>query len=241
MLPKCRQVEFTSSIVEHMNPNWGQLKGIEVSLRSQGLKRMKKIRPSIINSPDFAEFVGILLGDGHIERKTVVITLNNRCENEYAEYVCSLVEKLFGKKPSKFVRGNGSCICVFVHSTELAAFLAKQGIPLGARKLQTIHIPCVFMENEVLTRCFVRGLVDTDGGVFRKSRHDMRLLIEFKNLNKSLLNLFLMGTKRLGFHPSSSGGNALRIQTQAEVHRYAREVGFSNHKNLIRYSQWTQQ
>jgi len=241
MLPRSRRAEYTASIIEQLNPNWGQLKGIEVSLHSQGLKRMEKIRPSIVNSPDFAEFAGILLGDGHIARKTVVITLNNRCENEYADYVCSLVEKLFGKTPSKSVRGKGSCICVFVHSTELAAFLAEQGIPLGARKLQTIRIPRVFMENDVLTRCFVRGLVDTDGGVFRKSRHDMRLLIEFKSLNTSLLKLFEDGVKRLGFHPSTSGGNAIRIQTQAEVHRYAREVGFSNHKNLIRYSQWTQQ
>ncbi len=199
---------------------------------------MKKIRLGIVNSPNFAEFAGIVLGDGHIERKTIIITLNNRCENEYADYVCSLVENLFGKRPSKFVRCKGSCISVFVHSTELASFLAKQGIPLGARKLLTIRVPRAFMENEKLTRRFVRGLVDTDGGVFRKSRKDMRLLIEFKNLNKSLLNLFKIGIKRLGFHPSTSGGNAIRIQTQAEVHRYAREVGFSNHKNLIRYSQW---
>lgn len=237
-LPKGQQARFNAALLETLDQNWGQRKGVEISLQAQGVTRIGKISREMLASPDFAEFIGIVLGDGHVSRKSIAIAFNNKCEQEYANYVCSLVENLFGKRPLQSVKNGGSVRYVLTNSTELVSFLVAHGIPLGSRKNRAIGALGIFGKNKTLLRRFVRGLVDTDGGVFRKSRKDMRLLIEFKSFNKSLLDSFVRAVKLLGFHPSKSGKNAARIQLQEEVHRYAREVGFSNHKNLLRYSQW---
>ncbi len=64
-----------------------------------------------VETPAFAEFAGILLGDGHMARyqirrpdnriqikNTVKVTLDSR-EKQYAHYVKDLMTKLFGRSP----------------------------------------------------------------------------------------------------------------------------------------------
>src|ERR1051326_2953723 len=62
--------------------------------------------PSVY-SPDLAEFVGILLGDGHLNLTQVTVTLGNK-ELNYVEYVAGLMEKLFHQRPkiAKTKRGD---------------------------------------------------------------------------------------------------------------------------------------
>src|SRR3989344_3154088 len=44
-------------------------------------------------SSDLAEFIGIVLGDGGITSRQVVITLHKDDDRDYAEYVVGLVKK----------------------------------------------------------------------------------------------------------------------------------------------------
>lgn len=52
---------------------------------------------------NIAEFFGIMLGDGHVSPKQVIVTLGVK-ELEYVEYVSSLMEKIFKTTPSIFTR-----------------------------------------------------------------------------------------------------------------------------------------
>lgn len=67
--------------------NWGQLKA--------GKKNFKNLKVNT-KSKEFAEIVGIILGDGHLSknRKIVGIYLNKYTEEPYAKYVLRLFNKL---------------------------------------------------------------------------------------------------------------------------------------------------
>ena len=52
------------------------------------------------HSADLAEFVGILLGDGCINKNQISISLNIKSDKDYASYVVELTEKLFRYRPS---------------------------------------------------------------------------------------------------------------------------------------------
>jgi len=218
---------------ESIRAGWGQRKGALLALQSQGIQRVDCIRIPVEKRALLAEFVGILLGDGHLSRKSFTIVLAYPKEREYADFVIRSVVDLFGKKPLVARRNNS--IRIVLNSVESISFLNGLGIACGSRCRRRVRIPdFVWGSRLFLARC-VRGLIDTDGCVFRKQKQYTRLGIEFKNTNASLLSQFARAMNVLGFNPCRSK-YAIRIQRQEEVARYAKEIGFSNPKNLRRYA-----
>lgn len=51
---------------------------------------------------ELAEFVGIMLGDGGITKRQVIVTLNPKTDKAYSIFVKKLMERLFKIKPSMF-------------------------------------------------------------------------------------------------------------------------------------------
>ena len=85
-------------------------------------KTFAKPEPSAL----FAEFLGMMLGDGGVGPYQITIALNAITDAEYADFVVDVIEQIFGLIPSKKTRKN-ACIIV-VSSVELVEFLCQKGL-----------------------------------------------------------------------------------------------------------------
>jgi len=182
------------------------------------------------------EFIGIFLGDGNIWNKTVEITLEYPWEIQYACYIQALIYKLF-RKNATIGKQVSNALRVRIYSKEVIEFLKSFGIKGGNKITGKISIPQKIIKNKKALIGCIRGLVDTDGGIFFKQNGYKRALIEFKSFSKPLRKTFKEGLQKIGFTPSCSGSDriAVRVQTQEEIKKYIALVGSSNQKNIIRF------
>ena len=131
---------------------------------------MRQIKLPENYSEDLAEFVGILLGDGHLNRQEFSIAGNSVGDMPYLSgYVKTLVEKLFSTEPKIIVKTDQQTMYLRIRSVEISEYLVKTGLKNGPKN--DIKIPSWIMENEEYMKRFLRGLVDTDGSLAIKKRY----------------------------------------------------------------------
>lgn len=117
-------------------------------------------------SKDLSEMIGIILGDGGITQYQVAITLGNPTDREYAKYVQNLMAKIFGELPSWYEHEKENYIDLCISGRNLVENLKQFGVEKGNKIDRQIDIPeWIWKKKEYQTSC-VRGLVDTDGGVY---------------------------------------------------------------------------
>ena len=179
-------------------------------------------------SEDLAEFVGALLGDGHITPTQVTITLGTK--DKYADHISVLMENLFGVKPKVAICRNNEII-VYIGSTALVRWFLKMGLVFNKVKEQ-VNIPPWCMSNKRYMQKVVRGLIDTDGSVY-KLKYGIQ--ISFCNrslpLSRSVRNLLV----KLGFNPSRISGYNLYLTRRSDLFKYFNEIGFGNKKHEERF------
>ena len=197
-------------------------------------------------TPELAEIMGIILGDGGLyalrRNKFCTTVVFNKLERQYAEYVKSLFEKHFYpykfyifEAPHTFMLSNGS---IYV-----GKYLLEAGMRLGDKIRSGVTTPeWIFKKN--LLKYFIRGMFDTDGCVYRK--YDNFAQIEFKlgsdplifSLRRALINLNFNPTE-IKWHFHSKGGARINWQfclsRQSEVKRFFEEIQPKNKKHLIRF------
>ncbi len=208
--------------------NWGQ--------KSAGKKRIKKISlPK--DKQKFAEFLGIMIGDGNLTKKGIRIT-GNALEKKHYNYISCLIEELFGLKSRIYLSYNSkNTIVLNLYSQKLADFLNKNGLSYGHKIKNKAHFPSWIFKDKKYIYPALRGLFDTDGGIFYKDRKYKRAIIEFEThsptIRKDIIGLLL----KTGFTPSKSSYN-IRIQKQIEIFKFFNLIGSSNPKNIIRYHEF---
>ncbi|HLC50482.1 MAG TPA: LAGLIDADG family homing endonuclease [Candidatus Nanoarchaeia archaeon] len=230
--------------MEVKNKHWGQIKG---GLNSRGsLKNIN--RPD--KSKELAELVGILLGDGNIysySRGKKVGVYSARIAGDYKkdkeyhlDYVVPLCSKLFNTNMRiRHHSNNERFVCL--DSKELVNFLVDIGLKSGDKIKNQVGIPLWIFENKEFLKACLRGLIDTDGSVYRMSKKDFKLIrMDFTNHNQALLNDAREAFIVLGFNPSKViKGRKFYISRQNEIARYISEIGFSNPKHINRLSIFT--
>lgn len=181
-------------------------------------------------SADLAEFIGILLGDGHITPTQVTVTLGTK-EYDYVKYVILLIQKLFRAKPKRMKTKRGDVV-VYFGSTVIVRWLMSMGLVRNKVKSQ-VGIPfwCLGMKSYMIST--LRGLIDTDGSVYRLKSGLIQ--ISFTNRSWPLLNGVKKILTRTGFHPSQISGFRLYLTRKQDILRYQREVGFRNAKHSRRF------
>ena len=127
-----------------------------------------------------------------------------------------------------------------VYSKNLVEFFESIGFPAGNKIKNKVTIPLWIKENNFFLKRCIRGLIDTDGSVFRMSKKDPNLIrIGFKNFNKKLLDDTREAFIKLGFHPSKIiCGAYFVLSRQDEINKYLSEIGFSNKKHLDRLNEF---
>lgn len=231
--------QFSKAIVESLPEQWGKIKGGKLS---KG-KTKEIFFPNY--SEDFAEFYGIMLGDGNLnkiksyKKGTYMIRIvgDSRYDKDYLfRYISSLLKKLFAVKAHFGKFKNQNAIYVGVHSSKLINFLESEGFKPGNKIRNKLTIPEWIFEKESFLKACLRGLIDTDGSIFRMSKRDPNLIrINFTNHNLVLLNDTRKAFLQLGYHPSKIiCEKQFYLSRQSDIRKYLKDIGFSNKKHLDR-------
>ena len=230
-------VNYDQWIERKLDDNWGRSKG---GLNSRG---STIVLPNIEMNEKLAEFVGAVLGDGNVNfyKKGkeigvyhIRIAGDKVKDNEYHTYLKDICKEIFNLNAKNVIRPNERFLDIY--SKELVIFFIKMGIKPGNKITNQSTIPLWIFEKVEYIRACLRGLIDTDGSIFRMSQRDFNLIrINFTNHNFTLLNDTREGFLKLGYHPSKIiHQRQFNLSRQDEIKKYLKEVGFSNKKHLDR-------
>ena len=205
--------------------------------------RRRKYAPKLpaIYDENLAEFVGILLGDGHLgpSNYEISVTGDRLTDGWYIrKHVSALIEYLFETKPFVYEQaGPKNVIRCRLYCNDVFNFLVKKlGLPAGRRiGNDSNKIPGEIFANTKSLKACLRGLFDTDGGFHR--HHPRTAMVEFYNRSPTLLKSIEEALRHLQFRISIDP-RSIQIYCRDEIDRFFLEVGSRNPKNLIKYKMW---
>lgn len=193
-------------------------------------------------SSDLAEFIGILLGDGHIGREQWSITINSIADREYSKYISQLIEKLFGFKPSYYKRKKMNAVVISGSGIKSIKYFNKLGLKIGNKVKLQVDVPDWIKTTKNYRIDTLRGLMDTDGGVFLhkykvNGKEYIYKKICFSNRSLPLLYFVADVLKELGFTPKiidKVENKKVWLYNIKEVENYLKLVGTHNSR-LLKY------
>lgn len=209
--------------------------------RSLGCNVAKKfIEPK--HSEKLAEIVWIILGDGGITQNQLKVTLNSEADLGYDSYLCKRLKELFGTDIGQFKRKKAKAIDIFVSGVELVGVLKKIGLKVGNKVLQQVAVPKWIVDDPTYSRLCLRGLMDTDGGIFKNEYKTGNvkysyLKVCFTNKSVPLINFVETTLKQFGFNPKVYNHSKVWLCSEKEVIRYLNFVGSSNNR-LNKWLKW---
>ncbi|MBI3420589.1 MAG: hypothetical protein HY006_00845 [Candidatus Sungbacteria bacterium] len=119
--------------------------------------------PALKKDVDLAELLGVVFGDGHIEKfpRTESLTISANASNKgFIRRYADLVEKLFEQKPYVKKVKTSNCIRIRIYQKEISSRLE---IPSGDRGSCDIKIPEWILENTTCLIAYLRGLYEAEG------------------------------------------------------------------------------
>ena len=188
-----------------------------------------------ISLPDlsnrFAEFVGIMLGDGHISSGQIWVYINNTTDKDYIPYVADLLKDLFNTRIGFSYRNERKMVNLYVSSVKLINYLHKKGLSVSNKVRQQVGVPSWILDKDSYKKSFIRGFFDTDGSIYR-----IRFGVQMCFCNRSLP--LLHSTRKilldLGYHPSRISTYNVYLTRQPDLRRYVKEIAFGNPKHCER-------
>lgn len=195
-------------------------------------------------SDELAEFVGILLGDGSLTNAHVTITLNGEADSQYIPFVTNLGNQLFGSKPKSFKHKHDKAITLYYNGVNLVHYLKAIGLRVGNKVKQQVGVPTWIKSSKVYSAACVRGLMDTDGGVFlHRYKVNNKLYcykkISFSNRSIPLLTFMANTLQSLAFTPkmiTNIPNKKVWLYNTNEVQKYLEIIGTHNPR-LLKYSE----
>ncbi len=156
--------------------------------------------PPLKRDGDLAELVGVLLGDGHLQkfpRTERLLIFSNSNNPGFIRRYTNLVEKLFKKKTYVYKQSGQNCTRISLYQKCISERL---GVPTGARGALSITVPEWILENRKYVVRYLRGLYEAEGSL---SHHEPTSThkLSFSNLNASMLENVYTLMVLLGFHP----------------------------------------
>lgn len=190
-----------------------------------------------------AEFIGILIGDGCLTKYQVAIASNTTADHEYIQFIASLICDLFDITPSFSVKEAENCTSTFVSSIKLVRFLHEQGVIIGHKLRQNLDIPTWILENELYAIACLRGIFDTDGGIFLE-RHNINgklycyPRLSFVSMSYQLRLSIDEVLTNLDFSSKIRNNRSVNLEKRSDINRYFELIGSSNPKHLNRWDKF---
>ncbi len=247
---KSGKVDLPSLI--YYSSNWGAIKGGKKGIKSlmskYSVETIRKWRvkggynsPSIIlntkriihpeRSELLGEFIGIVLGDGTLTKYFVRLSGNRITDLPYFhDYIPNLVQTLFGLQSS--ITYDDNLIYVTICSKELATYLHEEwNLPFGDKINNKAKLHESIINDTLLSKGCIRGLVDTDGIIGRDGK---ALCLRFTSHNPLVLRQMsnlLMSFGLLSFSYETEIGT----RKLDKIKKYFEIIGSSNPKHIIRF------
>ena len=205
--------------------------------RFTNLKRIKIPK----KSAKLAEFLGILIGDGHLSEYQCSLATNSITDIQHAEFVKSTAKNIFGIESKVTLRKSQNAVTVVMSSRSLVLFLEKHGMPIGNKIIKNIGVPEWIKEDLQFKKSFLRGLFDTDGSIFLdhhriKSKDYFHLGWAVTSYSSQLRGDIFQILEELGFRPTCRDTQkSVYIRRRKEVVRYFEQIGSHNNKHLTRF------
>lgn len=225
--PTLRFDDFKNQI-RILKPFWGQKNGNKSSLED------KIIFPDV-KSKDFAEFYGIMLGDGcvYADMSGFCISSDSLVDQQYnKEYISKLIFKLFGIKPKIYYSKTDRSMKCVIYSKKITNFIVNLGFPRGKKIYGNPKILNIFFKDKLLLASCIRGLCDTDGSICRHPHTGIMLNVSI--YSKSLLQSSIKAFNKLGI-PIGYYDKGLNMYGKDKLHEYFKRIGSSNTKHIIKY------
>jgi hypothetical protein len=207
--------------------------------RALGVIVRKVVRQPPLSAA-LAEFIGIVLGDGSIRVGQVVVWCN-LLDIAYAQYLKRLIFNLFSVKASLSVDLRDHVVAVLASSVALVEHLETLGLKRGDKVRQQVDVPSWVWQRRDFQMACLRGLMDTDGCVYRHAyRVNGKLYgytkLAFTNYSRPLLDSTKRLFEALGFFPTlHKDGRRLYLHDTQAVQRYFASVGTNNPRYRKRY------
>ncbi len=128
----------------------------------------------------------------------------------------------------------------------LVKFKQKLGLPLG--KKWDVSIPEIFLKEENLKIAVVRGIFDTDGGIYlEKKNNKLYPRMEIRTISFKLANQLLNIFKELGLRATKYSElfnkefnrqktHVISIRGEAMFHQFMEEIEPKNRKHMDKYA-----
>jgi len=236
-------------IKDFLENNWGQRRGGRVGIRKMRKKHKRYIsewcrkgylRANLAEkstkeitipklNQGLAEFIGIVLGDGTLTKYFVRISLNAKNEMPYVGYVKSLCEELFSITPSIYKDPRNNTINLKIFSVRLCEFLHKKfNLSFGDKLISKASIPNIILDDKKLVLACIRGLIDSDGDVFKGK------FVYLYSHNPILLKQVSEMGRKLGVFTTETN-TSVGTRNHKNVVRYFELIGTSNLKNAVKF------
>lgn len=199
-------------------------------------------------SKGLAELLGILLGDGNLNKINNCITIVGSIEDKqyYEKHVIPLIKSLFDVNPRLRKRKDRNALYVDFSSKKVMEYLSKDlGLVRGNKVNATV--PAIIKKNPKLIPHFLRGLFDTDGCLkftkqnknknyyprlqfcFRDTKFSSEIIKLLEDLN---FNIGVWKEKRFnGLHFYQISGNA-------NLEKWMSNINMNNPVHKTKYLFW---
>ncbi len=223
----------------------GGLTAIKI-LRKRGIVSERKYYWHPDKSKLLAEFVGIMLGDGGITNTQCAITLNTVADAKYILFVSDLGAQLFGYSPGIYIRKTEKATILYYNGIDLVDYLLSIGLKIGNKVKQQVGVPSWILSRREYKIACVRGLMDTDGGVFPhkykvNGKEYSYNKICFTNRSMPLLLFVFNVLKEIGLTPKlldKVENKKVWLYNAQEVRKYLQLIN-SNNERLLKHNRET--
>lgn len=172
------------------------------SWRDKQIRKGKIIshHPPLQQGVQFAELLGLAIGDGHIEQFPRVEKFSITLDGKYPYLIKRterLIKKVFGKPPVIAKSKKSNAVSIYFYQKDISRRL---GLAVGNRSSVQSHIPAwIWNEKQYLIYC-VKGLFEAEGSL---SIHlpTCTYNFQFCNTNQYLLREMTRALTELGYHP----------------------------------------
>ena len=219
---------------------WWEKKGKFINRDIFKRKPIKKPR----KNTDLAEFSGIMIGDGSITRRQIMITVDSRDDHQYSFFIKDLIQKTFDVPVSICHYKNKSAIKLVVSRSRLVDFCNKKlGLKIGHKLRQGLDIPNWIKANNSFKKACLRGLMDTDGCIFNechriKNKKYCYPRWAFTSYSKQLCLSVIKILEELDFTPKLRIDRNVQLEKKEDVIRYFQLIGTSNPKHKMRFKSY---
>lgn len=215
----------------------------KITCSSSDIKKNIKLPDKL--TPKLAEEIGMHYGDGFLSAKRYDYRLKGNYNDEikyYEDYIKPLFKKLFNIDVN--LKKFDSTFGFEITSKALWEFKTKViGINPGNKR--DLCIPKTLkVKNKEILCSFIRGLFDTDGSLYFKSRYGYEKYypeIAISLISKDLIKEVGEILKMLGFNPNvylDKGYGIISINGIGALKRYEKLVGWRSQKNLNKLNTW---